>query len=482
MKTIRFYAALIFIASLLAVSCDREDDLFMTDERGTPEALRQKTELTESRTVFLTPSGAEFDTQNFLAAIEQSKGFGPRVEINLSEGIFYFDKIDIYDFNGTIKGAGREKTIIKSLPGGINLPVYEPTKEVKPYFISFYGGNLIMKDLSFVIDEDQPVKPYEHWSGEGYLTIMGTIIWINGHDPDHFNATSCFTNVGFTGKMVNLYNYSPYNTDCCIFYGGSFDGRPLKGDHIIQNCDFNITESAILSMGGINSTVIFGGSPARGNTLKDVNGGVFIMDGDNMTYILSHNKITDTRSYAGIWISQNPSNYFSPYIKPGKSRFYIQSNEIRIIGSPYGDGVSMQDLAGLADPAKKSSYLVSNNHFTLTGESQSAVFSYGSFNANVTKNKIEGISEHAIGLWGQTSDWKVVMNKFNNYECTWYDIVLGPLTHDNMVVGNNQTTILDISENNEILNPGSNMQIHRKSMSQPRPMSLKYKKNIQLEE
>jgi len=476
MKTIRIYVAWIFIASLLTVSCDKDDDLFRSDTMRDIESMNQKTDFNGSRTVLLTPEGAEFDTQNFMAAIEQSKSFGHGAEIILGEGIFYLDKIDIYEFNGIIRGAGREKTIIKPIPGGINLPVYEPTNDVKPYFICFYGGNLTMKDLGFIIDEDKPVKPYEHWSGEGYLTIMGTIIWVNGNDQDNFEATSRFENVGFTGKMVNLYQYSPYNVDNCIIFGGSFQGRPLKGNHIIRNCHFNIVEAAALSMGGRNSTFIFGGSPRHGNTLNDVNGGVFIMDADKMNFILSHNKMNDVRSYAGIWISQNPSNYFSPYIAAGKSKFLIQNNDIRVIGLPYGDGVLMNDWAGVNDPLKKSSYQILHNQFTLTGGEQTAVFSYRSFEAKVIGNEIEGTSGHGFGLWGQTVDWHVVMNKFNNYECTWYDIVMGSLTHDNKIIADAQTSVLDMSGNNEVINPGIPKANRLVLKNEPKPVLHKYNK------
>jgi hypothetical protein len=482
MKTIRIYAVLFFIASLITISCDKNDDVFMSDGGDNSETKGQKAQFKGSRTVILTPAGVEFDTQNFLAAIEQAKSFGPAAKIYLDEGIFYFDKIDVFDFYGTIMGAGREKTIIKSLPGGINLPVYEPTNEIWPYFISFFGGNLIMKDLSFFIEEEKPIKPYEHWSKEGDLTIMGSIIWVTGNDPDNFTATSRFTNVGFTGKMVNLYNYAPYNTDNCIIFGGSHQGRPLKGNHTIQNCYFNTTEAAMLSMGGYNSTIIFGGSPKHGNTLNDVNAGVFIMDGDKMNFILSHNKMYDVRSYAGIYISQRPSNYFSTFIKAGKSSFIIQNNEIHVIGMPYGDGVSMLDFAGLEDPTKKSSYLVSHNHFSLTGGSQCAVFSYGSYNANIIRNSIIGKSEHAIGLWRRTSNWNLVMNEFEDYESTWYDVVLGPLTHDNKVIGDTQTSILDMSGNNQVINPVTKMQSLNAPVIITKPILLKYAKDLPQDE
>ncbi len=450
MKRIGIYAALIILASLTMVSCDKDQEIFSSEEMENLKSGRHNG--IHARTIFLSPEGPDCDTDNLMAAIKQAQEMGPGAIIFLRQGVYYFDRIELYNFRGTIRGEGIGKTIIKPHPDGINMPVYEPPLDVQPFFFNFYGGDFTVDNLEFLIDKEDPVKTYEYSNGD-IVNVMGAVIWISGLDEENNTANSRFSNLCLKGKMIYVTDRFPSNMDNGIYFGFSHNGFPIEGRHIIQNCHIESAETAVIAFGAINSNFTFGGSPSHGNTISEVYNGFFLLNNNNSSFMISHNKIQKVLKYAGIGVLQLSEAVYSPFVHAGQCNFNFQNNEIQVEENEYADGFNLSDFAGTVNDQERSKFTILKNHITLTGYAQAALNPYYAYNGNFTQNTICGQSYWGIVMEGGTSDWKIINNNFDNFTTDWVDIALGPNTHDNKLVNNGDISVYDGGQNNTILGP-----------------------------
>ena len=63
----------------------------------------------------VNPSGGD-DTQALIDAFDAAKAAGPGSTVKLAKGEFTIGMIEVRDFDGYFRGAGKGKTIITNLP------------------------------------------------------------------------------------------------------------------------------------------------------------------------------------------------------------------------------------------------------------------------------------------------------------------------------------------------------------------------------
>ncbi len=461
MKKTMYLTFILFAGIIGFQSCEKNESL----HRVNPE-ISEELNLKKGHVLLVEPMGPAYDTENLLDAFAQAKETGPGAVVELAAGEFYIDYMVIESFYGTFKGAGIGKTIVHTVPEGITLPVTSPYSEIKPFLIEFVGGDIEVSHMSFDIDVEEPVKPFDWYTG-GSGTFLGAVLRISGKTPDKNAANSRFHHLSFKGLYVDLIDFLPYNIDNCILIGGGFGIYSFEGHHKIENCYFESVETAINSIGPANGTITIGGSPKKGNVVENSNLGILLFDSKNIDVIISHNEMNNMQSYGGMWLRQGVVPPVFSNLEPGKSNYHVNNNTIHLAGNPgpgggyWPDGISIVDLIGRENTQQQSNFHIHKNHITLTGGYQTAINSQSTYGTKINQNVITGNSTFAIGLWGNDSGWKMIFNDFSNYEHVWTDIALGENTHDNKVICETEhTSVADLSGENTVKGPakrGKNM-------------------------
>jgi hypothetical protein len=447
MKT-KVLTMILFAMLTLANSCTKTGSILPGNETD-----ELKSSLGGIQTFLVEPEGPMYDTQNLLEAFAMAESGGAGSIIRLAEGIFYYDKLDIFNFNGILCGAGKSRTIIRTVPGGISLPVETPFIETNPFFFNFHGGDFTVRDISFDISEDNPVKPYDWWTG-GNVTFLCAVMRISGSSKENYNANAVLENLSFSGREVNLSEFTPYNIDNCILLGGGYETCSLGGNFTVQNCDFNRAETGVNSLGLSDATLTVGGSSGKGNKMQALNAGIYFCSGDKVNARISHNLMTGIIAYSGIEIGQNniPSD-FNFNVEPSRCTFLIYDNHIEL-GGEYSNGIVFYDIVGLNDKSRQSKAVIRNNTITLNKDDQAAIVGYCAFSSEVIRNNIFGQSVFAVLLYGVSSGCKLIFNNFDDYETTFTDILLYTETFDNLVVCETAaTSVYDASGLNTINGP-----------------------------
>jgi len=162
---------------------------------------------------------AETDWMNISEALQNA---APGEVVQLGEGTFYLHKsVVCWDFDGTLKGAGMGKTIIRTAPGMLfDVNACPPVNwsfekhDVGHFFIAFphhyFDGERTVsaKDFSIIVDEPIDVEETERNSLHG---IMAYNIDLD-NDRDHpINLNVSYKNLSLTGESDPKYNYHGYS-------------------------------------------------------------------------------------------------------------------------------------------------------------------------------------------------------------------------------------------------------------------------------
>jgi hypothetical protein len=69
-----------------------------------------------SHTVYVPPPNGTDDTTNIQAALDACAAHGPGCTVQLQAGHYFTKQLVEYNFHGTLKGMGKDTTIIEALP------------------------------------------------------------------------------------------------------------------------------------------------------------------------------------------------------------------------------------------------------------------------------------------------------------------------------------------------------------------------------
>ena len=226
------YVLLLSFLLLLIPGCDNSDYLSIDDDSVMKKAGKTKVMPSTAKDVLVK---AQEDWKNINDAL-QDAGSGEVVQ--LAEGLFYLNKsIVIWNYNGTLKGSGMEKTIICTTPGTLfdrsNSPPINWKKESNeggfmfcfPHEFTKDERTVTVSDLSIVVSE--PTTPYLRWKNTDKEMEFNSLQAINVHyvnldndmeNPMHMNVF--YKNITVKGEKDEKYNYNDFS----VFYGLSAFG------------------------------------------------------------------------------------------------------------------------------------------------------------------------------------------------------------------------------------------------------------------
>jgi hypothetical protein len=402
------------------------------------------------KVITVKPTGAD-DTANIQCALNKAVSLGAGSTVQLTCATYFTGMIEATGFNGTFKGAGKDATIIHSLP---NLPCGDVPPPDWPALFKFRGSHVTVSDITFDITDPAPCLPY--WDGQllnGILGVTDSASAVSGcaDMPGPSAAGLTVARVAFKG-VGNVDD--GYSVDVALFFAPECFGvqtHMLAGDFVVTASSFERANIAIVANQIANSRVRIGGSPYLKNTTSDVHQPVLIMDFDNSLVDISHNDLE------GNWavIQGYEGNAVTP---TAPSSFIVSQNKIR--ADVYADGMYLADWTS-PDVGKMLWATVFDNDFLMNADCCGAINGWwNTKDVLVFDNRFTGNSNYGIALgfirWGTDTGWKLFLNDFKDLEVGWVPVYLGKYSSKCLVVeGRNKFDVLDEGTDNVIIGGNS---------------------------
>ena len=424
----------------------------------------------------VAPNGTD-DTQNIITAFENAKASSPGAMVQLTPGTFIIGFIEVREFNGFFKGAGKGNTIITNRPG---LPCDESFEQnIAPSLMTFIGGKIKISDMTFHIADGDPCIPgplNDFFYGDLWSVVILTD-YSATFMPDHRYINGTIDNVEFIAG--NDGGHGTYGTSgnvaMAVFCSGNFvyqyeNNFPLtNGDITISNCYFKnnlcgpdffaLSEKSTVN---IVNNVVDGGED---NGYQSV----FFAYMVGATVNVKNNLVKNS-TFVDLYIIQDDYGLFPNLTPPSKSgKFTIEGNVFQ--SSPGLISIYMSDWFRTETPgAAPTIFDVKNNTFITSGNGI-AILSEESIKAKISNNKFQGSGTYGVAIDGDETtnifaEKNHVLN--NDFRDAIYDeasVYLGPFSKDNLVVGVPADKVIDLGSNNKINGPKIIKNGHPKSMT-----------------
>jgi hypothetical protein len=423
MKTQQIKHYLLLLAIVLFSACLQKENITILESEDN-HALKSKS--TETGEFFIVEPNGIDDTDNIRTALNNVIEAGPGSIVQLTEGTFYLsERIEVEGFDGFIKGAGKEKTIITNTPGVV-IDFYDPVNP-EAGLIKFRLGNIHMSDLTFSFSDPVLVGNLYLPNPDEFKGAMPYVIRITGNslaDPSSTEqfVSSTFDNVGFIGAQGNFNGYNVLKfvgigAEWYPGWGSNPDYRLDEGVHKFTNCDFESSSFAIHIRGTTNKAeCIIGGDPLSGNTFKNVGLGSLFTDNCASFVDISHNFMTEVK-WGGIRIHQG---YEVNSAWLSLSKVSIHNNVTNGYIAIWGES---NDMHGT---------VIKNNKIS----AYNGIVLWGVNGVEVKKNVITGFDSPGIwvewGGYGRPSIENKIIN--NTLESSF--IYVGPHTFNNQFINN----------------------------------------------
>lgn len=405
------------------------------------------------------PNGVD-DTANIQAALDMAVASGPGCTVQLAAGKYLTQQLATYNFHGTFKGAGKDRTIIEALPNLLVNPDVDfcsspgfpnGTTNRWPSLIVFVDGDIRVSDLSIKVTAPPGTATTTWWMcgspntwlieairfmGQARTNATVEDISVEGLPDD--SPTSWGFNVGsgvdFVGELPRS------SADLDYYY--------LSGNFTVRNSTFKSLWTGIYVGGFVKDTkVTIGGSPSTGNVIEKVLVGLDMEGSEDTRFEISHNRAE------GMWNSMwvIPWCCWTP-TRP--SHFSIHDNTFLTSGA-YANGIYLMD-----DPAKPwIQARIYNN--TIDQKSDFMWAGIGAYNTKGTflwNNTITGSGAAAIQLGGDEAVDTLCTLIGNHLRGFYADpsfglaqIHLGPATSQNLLVcASPLDTVLDQGTKNHV--------------------------------
>jgi Right handed beta helix region len=347
-------------------------------------------------------------------------------------------------FQGALRGAGKDQTIITTLPGsriaGIPNPWLGQSYSTIFQFEIPLGqtGDLRVSDFTIVITDPEPggIQDDNDWWQNAlynFFVVAGTKV---NTRFEHLRLVASGGNF-FGRNVAHSFHIGGYPTDL------------MKGSHFLTDVQFEKMAVSYDTFWIRDSSI-----KVKGNTFTNNFYGPVLEDCSNCFGEVTSNTITYP-DYEGVYITQGGSSGFIPD-KP--SSYLVAYNTIRANG--LADGVFLQDEAPDSGLAPKLYAGVAFNTITLEDTQGAGIGTGGTQKAIILSNNITGSGLAGIyaGIWGAygeaaITDWLILYNNVDGVNATVAPVWLGSGTNHCTVIGDrHKTLVLDEGVNNILIN------------------------------
>ena len=453
MKTLKSIF-LIFTCFGLLLSCSRDDafeeKVDMSLKKGTTTAV-----------FTVEPNGVD-DTHNLNIAFADAINAGPGSVVQLVEGEYYIGFIEVREFEGIFKGAGKNKTIITSLTELDITPLV--SQYLNTYLLKFVGGDVYMSDMTIQTPEGILTTSGEWWL-EGLVSFSArNRVYVSDNDY----ITAAINNVDFIASQAPGLWKTNCNSGLMAGFDSRFsklpDGWPLSPTDItITNCMFDNFDIYGVIIAYINGGEVIAGTNNNGNIFKNnsTNGygygsSLSFWHNVNMEASLVDNNIdVPTGGFFGIEIDSRPwLSWLQDVPQTKTSVFNIEKNKFNTKESV--GAILVRDNRRFKYPDEKPMLLqVKNNQFDLGDGSFTGMGFFNTSGIVIRNNKFTGNAQYGVRVFGQAPLYNenglLLGNNFSNASFSQTVLLLNKRTKNWTVVGGNLGELVwDFGENNII--------------------------------
>lgn len=350
------------------------------------------------------------DTSSIQHALDACVAHGPGCTVQLAAGTYHTRQLVAYNFHGTFRGTGKNRTSIDALPYlPVTLDFLQPcqpntTTCLWPSLIIFVDGDISISDLSVHITatDGTATLPWPRFGStyiETGIRLMGKSPPTNVHidrieeegRPDDTSGFGYNVNNGvmYAGELSSSSD-NPITTTCGSAGGFYF----LSGSYTVRSSSFKSMGDGVSQDGCVRSShVTIGGSPFTGNTFEDHNVGIDMESAESSVVQVSYN----VSSAAGTGISVVPwlPSVFEPR---HASQYFIHDNEV-FTTAQFSDGIVLVDQP----PFPFIDAGLWNNNIELQDTLSEGVGVVSTISTTIWNNSIEGTGEFdGIGLYSSS--------------------------------------------------------------------------------
>jgi hypothetical protein len=400
------------------------------------------------------PNGVD-DTAKIQGALNTCVKYGRGCSVQLAAGTYLTKQVVVYNFRGTFKGMGIDRTTIEALP---NLPVTNLTVTscqpnltdcIWPGLFEFVDGNISVSDLSIKITAVPATLPWTDEVDTATHTMLYDVLGFMGQHPTDVTIDR----IRMEGQPSALSTDFGYNVTNGVHYSGEFprssarfDYYFLSGSFTVQSSFFNNLFVAVSQDAfSTSSRITIGGSPSAGNHVENTCGGLDMEASENSVFEISYNESSGT--CAGMWVVPT----WVPFVPSSPSRYLIHDNKFTGTGQ-YADGFYFQDDA--ANPWIQAAAW--NNTVEVQSFPSEGIGVYYTKGTAVWNNSVTGSDgTDGIGLWSTSFD-AVANNNVSGFTVDstsgLAQIYLDPSTTNDLVVcAERSDTVLNQGTNNAII-------------------------------
>ena len=432
MKTLKKLFMLIAIAGLM-FSCSMDEPGIMPGDDFKNDALACgkvfKVEATKGTDI----------TASLKEAFDEAIAAGPGSIVQLPEGEFELDFINIYEFYGSFVGAGKGKTIIKPKTG-LDCTGIE-NQGLWTFLINFVGGDILMSNMTFKIPDGAICAEEQAFTG---LVIFAD--YIKTYTSLNNSVKAIVDNVEFIGGNWN---------NCWDALAGGGNTRVTSGLER-SNVDMTITNCTLDGFGvgtqyiGTKKGKYTLGMKNNGNTFHNCAESVYIYDVINVPVEVVDNRFNTT--YFDVDFDNTPVSQYVADLQTRRSLINIEGNEFNVAycGIRIFDGRRSENMPVMV--------VVKNNRINFMAGSSMGLNIFNLKDAVIRNNRFNGSSQFGVRVRTRPTDGTIynengllLGNNFSKTAFSVASVFLEPYTRDWTIVGGDLgESITNLGQNNII--------------------------------
>lgn len=404
----------------------------------------------------VTPTGID-DTQAILEAFDNAKAAGPGSVVQLCQGEYHLGFLEIRDFYGSFKGAGKNKTYITAMN---NLDAQALWDQNLPHdLVKFVGGDVQLSHFTIQ-------------TPSGPISITGPA---TGHIRAliNFSANNAQYEPGNEDRSINVvidnlivkgqyledgvgFYYNNYN--CAyglragwdVMYGPANSVPREKIDIKITNTNFNTFIYGLVIEGLKNSKVIVG-EKNNGNIFNNLEQGGGIWESRKMNILVEGNTFNVPELCWGF--DQNDYPFYALLKAEPETETSLCNIKNNVFNLTYADyGIYLRNQRHYQFPEEKPvAYQIRNNQFNMTNGYPWGIVTQVTKNMVIRNNKFSGYGYQALYLTLLSEGGLVLGNNFSTAQFYSAAIFLDANTSNWTVVGGNiKDRVINLGMNNVI--------------------------------
>jgi hypothetical protein len=395
----------------------------------------------------VTPGGSD-DTPALFQAFEDAKTAGPGSIVMLVEGEYHVGYMEIYDFYGSLQGAGKGKTVITVLPG-LDLNELLGMHQL-PCMVKFIGGDVYLNNFTI---RTPPGRLSTGGPGLGHIFSLISFSSFNpsyesGNESRSINVV--IDKVSFSGQRMEeggYPGYTGYSYNCAIGVRAGFDYFPAnavpatllpreKIDFKITNCDFD-TFCYGFALEGLKNSRLIIGENNNGNVFTNIDQDGGVWENRNAEVSIEGNTFNITEFGYGLDLDDYP--YYKIFMaEPSEkaSIFNVQNNLFSMTHSEYA--MLLRNTRARSFPQEPAVlYNIKSNLFIMADGYEWGILSYYTKGVVIRNNKLTGYGDLALYLVNWSQGGLVLGNNFSTAVLGTAVAYLTASTRDWTFVGGN---------------------------------------------